>query len=130
MTLEIPDDARALLEKAVLVDLATIRPDGSPQVNPMWFKWENGLLWFTHTNYRQKYKNIAHDPRVSVSITNPDNKYAYIEVRGVVEVIEDDPEATMYQTLSEWYDGKPVVPADAKDRVKIGVRPTKVSVHL
>jgi PPOX class probable F420-dependent enzyme len=129
MTIEISDKARALLEKPVLVNLATIRPDGSPQVNPMWFKWDGELLWFTHTNYRQKYKNIAHDPRVSISLMDPDERYDYIEIRGVVETVEDDPEATMYQTLSEWYDGTPVTPADAKDRVKIGVRPTKVVGH-
>jgi PPOX class probable F420-dependent enzyme len=126
MTLEISDKARALLEKPVLVDLATVRPDGSPQVNPMWFKWDGDLLWFTHTNFRQKYKNIALEPRVSISIMDPDDKYEYLEIRGVVEKIEADPEATMYQTLSEWYDGKAVVPGDAKDRVKIGVRPTKL----
>lgn len=126
MTLEISDKARALLEKPVLVDLATVRPDGAPQVNPMWFKWDGELLWFTHTNYRQKFKNIAHEPRVSISIMDPENGYRYVEIRGLVEKIEDDPEATMYQLLSEWYDGKAVVPADAKDRVKIGVRPTKV----
>ena len=58
---------------------------------------------------------------------DPDNGYEYLEIRGVVEKIEADPEATMFQTLSQWYDGKAVVPADAKDRVKIGVRPTKLS---
>ncbi|NUP46971.1 MAG: PPOX class F420-dependent oxidoreductase [Catenulispora sp.] len=126
MTLEISDKARALLEKKVIVNLATVRPDGAPQVNPMWFKWDGELLWFTHTNFRQKYKNIAHEPRVSIAFLDPDNVYGYMEVRGVVETVEADPEATMYQTLSEWYDGTPVTPGDAKDRVKIGVRPTKI----
>ncbi|NUR63084.1 MAG: PPOX class F420-dependent oxidoreductase [Catenulispora sp.] len=129
MTLEISDKARAVLERPVLCDLATIRPDGSPQVNPMWFKFDGEFLWFTHTNYRQKFKNIAHDPRVAISIIDPENRYDYVEVRGVVEKIEDDPEATMYQLLSEWYDGTPVTPPDAKDRVKIAVRPTKVLTH-
>ncbi|NUR30797.1 MAG: PPOX class F420-dependent oxidoreductase [Catenulispora sp.] len=126
MTLEISDKARALLEKPVLVNLATVRPDGAPQVNPMWFKWDGEFLWFTHTSYRQKYKNIAHEPRVSIAFLDPENLYGYMEVRGVVEKIEDDPEATMYQVLSEWYDGTAVVPKDAKDRVRIGVRPTKI----
>jgi PPOX class probable F420-dependent enzyme len=129
MTLEISDKARSVLERPVLCDLATIRPDGSPQVNPMWFKWDGEFLWFTHTNYRQKFKNIANEPRVAISIIHPDDRYDYVEVRGVVEKIEDDPEATMYQLLSEWYDGTPVTPADAKDRVKIAVRPTKILTH-
>ena len=129
MTVEISDKARAVLERPVLCNLATIRPDGAPQVNPMWFKWDGEFLWFTHTNFRQKFKNIAHDPRVAISIIDPENRYDYVEVRGVVEHIEDDPEATMYQQLSEWYDGTPITPKDAKDRVKIGVRPTKVLTH-
>jgi PPOX class probable F420-dependent enzyme len=126
MTIEIPADALALLEKPVLVNLATVRPDGAPQVNPMWFKWDGELIWFTHTNRRQKFKNIAHEPRVAISMIDPDDKYGYLEVRGVVEKIEDDPEATMFQILSEWYDGAAVTPDDAQYRVKIGVRPTKI----
>jgi len=129
MTIEISDKARALLEKPVLVNLATIRPDGAPQVNPMWFKFDGELIWFTHTNFRQKFKNIAHEPRVAISLIDPDNHFGYVEVRGVVERVEDDPEGTMYQVLSEWYDGTAVTPKDAKDRVKIGVRPTKIIVQ-
>ena len=129
MTVEISDKARAILERPVLCDLATIRPDGAPQVNPMWFLFDGEFIWFTHTNYRQKFKNLAHEPRVSISIFDPESKYDYVEVRGVVDHIDPDPEAKMYQRLSEWYDGTPVTPADAKDRVAIAIRPTKVMTH-
>lgn len=42
MTADIPDAARELLDQALVVDLATVRPDGGPQVNPMWFLFEDG----------------------------------------------------------------------------------------
>jgi len=123
---EIPERARELLGRPILVNLATTRPDGAPQVNPMWFIWDGELIWFTHTNYRQKYKNIAHEPRVSISILDPDNVYGYAEIRGVVDHIDADPEAKLYQRLSEWYTGTPVTPDDAPQRVAVAIRPTKV----
>jgi len=123
---EIPERARELLARPILVNLATTRPDGAPQVNPMWFIWDGEFIWFTHTSYRQKYKNIAHEPRVAISFLDPDSRYGYTEIRGVVDHIDPDPEAKLYQRLSEWYDGTPVTPADAEKRVAVAVRPTKV----
>ena len=128
MTIEIPAVAQELLAQPIVVDLATVRPDGGPQVNPMWFLFDDGLIWFTHTNFRQKFKNIAHEPRVSISIMPDGNWYAYLEVRGTVERIDEDPTASLYTRLAEHYgQGPDVVPPDAKDRVKIGVRPTGFS---
>lgn len=123
---DIPEGVRDLLERPLIASLATTRPDGAPQANPMWFVWDGEFIWFTHTNKRQKFKNLAHEPRVSISIFDADNPYRYAEFRGVVERIEDDPEATMYQRLSHRYNGEAVTPSDAADRVKIAVRVTKV----
>jgi PPOX class probable F420-dependent enzyme len=126
---EIPDKARDLLERPLMASLGTTRPDGAPQVNPMWFVWDGEFIWFTHTNKRQKYKNIANEPRVSISIFDAEQPYRYVEIRGVVDHIDADPEAKMYQRLSERYQGEPVTPADAADRVAIAVKPTFVSLQ-
>lgn len=123
---EITERVRELLERPVLVNLATVRPDGAPQVNPMWFVWDGELIWFTHTTYRQKYKNFAHEPRVSISIIDPDDAYGYVEIRGTVDHIDPDPEAKLYQRLSERYDGIAKTPADAAQRVAVAVRPTHI----
>lgn len=123
---EISERVRELLEQPVLVNLGTVRPDGAPQVNPMWFVWDGELIWFTHTTYRQKYKNIAHEPRVSISILDPENEYGYVEIRGVVDHIDPDPEAKLFQRLSERYDGTATTPADAAQRVAVAVRPTRI----
>lgn len=85
------------------------------------------FIWFTHTNARQKFRNVAQEPRVSISIIDPDDPLRYLEVRGVVDHIDADPEATMYQRLSERYTGKVRTPPDAPNRVAIAVRVTGMS---
>jgi len=72
---DIPQGYGTLLERPLYGHLATTRPDGGPQVNPMWFDWDGELLRFTHTTKRQKYRNIAANPRVAMSISDPDNPY-------------------------------------------------------
>ncbi|MCX4095114.1 PPOX class F420-dependent oxidoreductase [Nocardia sp. alder85J] len=127
---EIPEQVRDLLERPIYASLGTTRPDGSPQVNPMWFVWDGEFVWFTHTNARQKFRNLAKEPRVSISIFDPDNPYRYLELRGTIDHIDPDPTAALYSRLSERYGGGPVVPPDAEQRVAIAVRPTGVSGNL
>ncbi len=124
----IPDGYESLLERPVYGHLATVRPDGRAQVNPMWFDWDGELLRFTHTTKRQKYRNITHNPNVAMSVIDPDNSYRYLEVRGAVEEIIPDPTGAFYLQLNDRYSG-PLTepPPDKADRVIIVVRPTGFS---
>jgi PPOX class probable F420-dependent enzyme len=124
----IPEGYESLLQRPLYGHLATVRPDGSPQVNPMWFEFDGEVLRFTHTVKRQKYRNIASNPHVAMSISDPDNPYRYLEVRGVVEKIEPDPTGAFYLQLNDRYSG-PLTepPPDKADRVIITVRPTGYS---
>ncbi|GHH24814.1 PPOX class F420-dependent oxidoreductase [Streptomyces rubradiris] len=125
----LPGDRLDLLERPLFVHLATLRPDGTPQSNPMWARWDGELLWFTSTTGRRKYRNIAADPRVAVSVNDPDQPYRYLEVRGVVERVDPDPECRLFTALAERY-GRELngaLPGDAPDRIAIGVRPLHAS---
>ncbi|HEY0804198.1 MAG TPA: PPOX class F420-dependent oxidoreductase, partial [Pseudonocardiaceae bacterium] len=102
---DIPQGYELLLERPLYGHLATTRPDGNPQVNPMWFDWDGELLRFTHTAKRQKYRNITANPHVAMSISDPDNPYRYLEVRGVVEEIVPDPTGAFYMHLNDHYSG-------------------------
>lgn len=127
----IPEDYRDLLERPLVGDLATVRPDGTPQVNAMWFKWDGEYLLFTHVVTRQKHRNVEANPAVAFSVIDPDDPYRHLEVRGVVERLDPDPSGDFYLELADRYQvswrGKP--PKDAADRVVLVVRPTRTSTH-
>src|SRR3954452_10396992 len=122
-TTELPDSYRDLLERPLFAHLATVRPDGSPQSSVMWFDWDGERLRLTHTKTRQKFANLAHEPRVALSIADPDDEYRFLEVRGRVESIEDDDEkASFYKALQSRY-GQDYEVTDADVRVIISIVP-------
>lgn len=121
-----PDTHADLLERPVFAHLATVRSDGAPQVNPMWFIWdgERRVLRLTHTRQRHTYRNVKRDPRVALSITDPDDQYRYLQVRGVVESVEDDPTGALFKVLSQRYRGwAPGEVPDRDVRVVLTIRP-------
>ena len=120
-----PESHADLLDKPTFAHLATIRPDGSPQSSVMWFAWDGERIKMTHTKTRQKFRNLADEPRIAVSIADPDDPYRFLEVRGVVETIEDDDaEASFYQSLQKRYGMSYPIP-DAAVRVIMTIRPEK-----
>jgi PPOX class probable F420-dependent enzyme len=122
-TQTLPDSHRDLLERPLFAHLATVRPDGSPQSSVMWFSWDGSRLRLTHTKTRQKFANIAEEPRVALSVADPDDPYRFIEVRGTVESIEDDDaSASFYKSLQGRY-GQDYEITDADVRVVITIRP-------
>lgn len=103
-----------ILHAKAFAHLATIGPKGEPQSSPMWFLWDGEHLKLTHTSERRKYHNILRDPRVSLSITDPEDPYTYAEFRGVVERIEENPDGSFYNTLAEHYEHSSRYPGDPR----------------
>jgi PPOX class probable F420-dependent enzyme len=121
-----PESHADLLTRPVFAHLGTVRPDGAPLVNPMWFLWDEaqGVIKLTHTKRRSNYINFQHEPRVALAISDPDDPYRYLQVRGVVEGIEDDPTGAFYEVLQLRYRGKVGEVTDREYRVIVTVRPT------
>ncbi|MGV9680120.1 PPOX class F420-dependent oxidoreductase [Nocardia sp. NPDC003482] len=127
---EIPASHRDLLTRPLFAHLSTLRKDGSPQTNPMWFAWDGTHLRFTTTRNRRKFRNVEADPRVSLSINDPDQPYRYLEVRGEVTAVEPDPTGEFFLFLARRYEMSITeAPADAPDRVVLVVTPTGTSVQ-
>lgn len=126
----IPDDLRDLLDKPLYAALGTVRPDGTAQVNPMWFEWEGDRLLFTHTNKRGKFRNLQKNPSMSVMVLDPENPYRYIEVRGRLVEVTPDPEAEFYARLGRRYgsSGQENSP-DKADRVVLSMSIEWVGGH-
>ncbi len=102
----IPESHRDLLESTALAHVATIGPRGQPQSNPVWFGWDGEHVKISQTKTRQKYRNVRRDPRIALSIVDPEDPYRYLEIRGVVERIEEDPDLAFINSMSKKYRGE------------------------
>jgi len=124
----VPASHLDLLERPLFGHLATVRADGTPQVSPMWYLWDGERVSFTTTTTRAKHRNVTRVPQVALSIRDPEQPYRYLEVRGIVEQIDPDPEGTFFDVLARRYD-LPYTPpvADAAHRVVLRMRPTGTS---
>ncbi len=125
----IPKKYLDLFDKKAFGHLATIMPDGSPQVTPVWLDYDGKYVRFNSARGRVKDKNVRRDPRVSISIQDPDNPYRYLEVRGrVVEITENGADEHANK-LSQKYVGKPVYMKRSPDEVRVlyKIEPQKVT---
>ena len=101
----IPDKFRDLFQKRAFANLATVMPDGSPQVTPVWIDYDGKNLIVNTAKGRMKDRNMRRDPRVSVAILDPENPYRYLEVRGKVsEVTEKGADAHIDKMAKKYLD--------------------------
>jgi PPOX class probable F420-dependent enzyme len=111
MAEQLPEKYADLLDnKKAFANLGTLNRDGSPQVTPVWVDYDGKHVRINSARGRQKDKNIARDPRVSISIQDPENPYRYLEIRGkVVEATEKGADDHI-NSLAKKYLGKDVYP--------------------
>ena len=85
----IPEKYRDLFNKKAFASLATLMPDGRPQVTPVWCDFDGTHVIVNSARGRAKDRNMRRDPRVSVAVIDPENPYRYLEIRGrVVDITE------------------------------------------
>ena len=129
MPVKLPAKAIELLNRPVLAHLATLMKDGSPQVTPVWVD-TNGTNIFINTEQRRlKTRNMKRDPRIALSITDPDQRQYDLFIRGtVINISAKDGEEHYFNVLAKKYlgnDRRPTkVPGDV--RVKVTIRPDKI----
>jgi PPOX class probable F420-dependent enzyme len=71
-------------QKKAFASIATVMPDGSPQVTPVWFDYAAGLIRVNTAKGRVKARNMKEGTKVALAIIDPDNPYRYVQVRGKV----------------------------------------------
>ncbi|MFC9586204.1 PPOX class F420-dependent oxidoreductase [Streptomyces yangpuensis] len=131
MSAELSDDLKRLIDDAPLfVTVATIQPDGSPQLSVTWLMRDGDALLISTTEGRRKEQNLRRDPRITVMINPPDAPYSYAEVRGTAELSTEGGQELINE-LSRKYTGKDYRdfnPASVDDapRVVVRVVPRKV----
>lgn len=84
---EILENNKDFFGKKAFAHFATLMPDGSPQVSPVWVDYDGEFILINTARGRQKERNIHRDPSVAISIQDPDDPYHKLLIRGkVVEV--------------------------------------------
>ena len=105
MPATIPEAYRDLFEKPAIGHLATLMPDGRPQVTPVWCDLDGDRVRVNSAKGRRKDRNMRRDPRVALSLCDPENPYRYLEVRGrVVEFSEDGADAHIDSLAKKYLD--------------------------
>lgn len=110
MAAAIPDKYRDLFDKPAFGVLATLMPDGQPQVTPVWVDLQDGHVIVNSAKGRQKDKNIARDPRVTITVIDPQNPYRYVEIRGRVDEITQKDADAHIDKMAKKYLGKDKYP--------------------
>src|SRR5580658_9310692 len=101
---EIPDKFLDLLrEKKAFANLATLMPDGTPQVTPVWFDYTDGVIRVNTAKGRVKARNMKEGAPVALAIMDPDNAYRYIQIRGRVTHVTEDGARAHIDLLSRKY---------------------------
>ena len=129
MPTALPEDLLDLLRRPSPCFIATLMPDGSPQLTQTWVSTDGEHIVINIVDGMQKARNIARDGRVAVNVADPDDPSRYFEVRGrVVEVTEDGAREHIDE-LSQRYIGRPYPWFGGRDQVRLLVRiaPEKVT---
>ncbi|MEU8957262.1 PPOX class F420-dependent oxidoreductase [Streptomyces sp. NPDC048518] len=124
MSAQLSDALKELLDSPVFITVATIQPDGSPQVSPVWVKRDGDDVLFSTTVDRRKEKNLRRDPRVTVLVQPFDAPYSYAEIRGTAQMTTEGGQE-LIDELSVKYTGKKYAefnPSSKDDTQRVVVR--------
>lgn len=125
---EIPTEARHLLEGRTFAHVATLMADGAPQVSPVWIDVEDGTVAFNTAEGRLKPKNLRRDPRVAISVTNPENPYESLLIRGRVTELTREGADDHIDALAKRYMGVDEYPLrqPGEERLIVRIQPERV----
>ena len=115
----IPDQFKDLFHKRAFASLATLMPDGTPQVTPVWVDFDGTHVLVNSARGRQKDKNMQKNSQVALSIMDPDNPYRYLEVRGKVTEITEQGADQHIDKMAKKYMGKDTYPFRRPGEVRV-----------
>lgn len=129
MSQVIPEKYADLFQKKAFANLATVMPDGTPQVTPVWVDFDGKHVIVNSARGRRKDKNMSQNSSVALSIMDPDNPYRYLEVRGRVAEITEQGADQHIDTMAKKYMGVDKYPyrQTGEVRVMYKIEPTRTS---
>jgi hypothetical protein len=121
--------ADLLNDKKAFAHLATLMPDGTPQVTPVWFDYRDGAIRVNSARGRVKDRNMKEGAAVALSILDPDNAYRYLQIRGKVRKVTEDGAVAHIDKLAKKYIGQDKYPWSKPGDVRViyEIEPARVS---
>lgn len=127
MAISFDEGTRELLDGKNFATVATLNPDGAPHTSVIWIGRDGDSVVFSTLAGRLKARNLARDPRISLSVFDIANPYRTVDIRGTAELIAD-PEKSLSRELSHKYVGTdPPNESDEEKRLIVRVTPQKIS---
>lgn len=125
------EKAKALVARPVIATVATVAADGSPQVTPVWIEADGDDLVFNTARGRVKERNLERDPRVAVTVIDPDDSYNVLVAVGKVVSMETEGADAHIDKLAKKYLGVDEYPMRTEDEVRmiVRVRPDRIPMQ-
>jgi PPOX class probable F420-dependent enzyme len=125
----LPDGLLRLLRRPSPCFLASLMPDGSPQMTQTWVDTDGTNVLINTVEGHQKVRNMRRDPRVALNVADPDDPSNYVEVRGRVVGITTDGAVEHIETLAQRYLGGPYPWYGGRDQVRllVTIEPDRVT---
>ncbi len=120
--MDLPPNLLDLLRGPSTCYLATTMPDGSPQLTLTWCDTDGHHILINTVEGHQKVRNIQRDPRVAVTISDPERPSSYIGIRGRVVDVSAEGAAEHIDVLARRYTGAPYAWYGGRDQVRLLVR--------
>lgn len=120
--------ARSLLGEPVLAHLATVSPDGTPHVTPVWIDVDGDDLVVNTVDGRVKARHVRRTPKVGISVVDPADAYRVVALEGTVVDITDEGAREHIDQLAKKYLGVDEYPMHQPGdvRLKVRIRPDRV----
>jgi len=118
VTTTLTEKAKALVNRPVLANVATVDAEGRPQVTPVWIDLAGDDLVFNTARGRVKQSNLDANPHVAVSVVDPDDPFNVVVVRGIVEATEEGADAHI-DALAKKYMGLDSYPMRRPGEVRV-----------
>jgi PPOX class probable F420-dependent enzyme len=103
----LPRELYAFLRRPNAAVITTLRPDGQPHAAPTWYEWRDDAILVNMDESRVRLGYMRQDPRVALSILDPDDWYTHVSVLGHVMEIREDVGLADIDRLSLAYRGEP-----------------------
>ena len=122
------EQAKLFLEPNIGL-VATIRPDGTPQVTPVWVDWDGEYVLVNTLRARAKPHQVERDPRVELVVVSRENPYQHVRISGAAELTTEGAEEHI-DKLAQKYMGRDTYPREPGDeRILIRFRPERVATY-